>query len=293
MKPIVYFSNYITPESSLKLFRLLNLNLTGKTAVKVHSGELGNQNIIPPEFYRPLIYEVTGTICECNTAYEGARNTTEKHIQLMNRNGWTKYFKVDICDADGDEAILPIPNGFKIKENYVGSHLLEFDSMLVVSHFKGHPSAGFGGALKQLSIGCASQRGKCNIHSAGSNLEPSRLFDTFANQEDFIDSMADAASSITNYFRGNIAYINIAANLSRDCDCCSKAENPCMENLGLFASLDPVAIDLACIDAVLSSNDKGKDAFMKRVNEKIGTRIFDSAAALGVGKTEYELICID
>lgn len=293
MKPIVYFSRVITPENSLKLFKLLGINLKGRTAVKIHSGEEGNQNFIPPEFFRPLVFHVTGTVCECNAAYGGQRDTTEKHVQLMNKHRWTKYFKCDICDSFGDEAVLEIPNGLKIKQNIVGSHLLEYDSLLVITHFKGHPMGGFGGALKQLSIGCASANGKAYIHSGGTLTDPAKLWENLAKQEDFIDSMADAASSVAKYFEGRAAYVNIAANLSRDCDCCAVAENPCMNDIGIFASLDPIAIDKACLDAVTCSNDPGKEKFLQRVEEKKGARIIDSSLKLGFGSADYQLICID
>lgn len=293
MKPIVYFSRVITPENSLKLFKLLGINLKGRTAVKIHSGEDGNQNFIPPEFFRPLVFHVTGTVCECNAAYGGQRDTTEKHVQLMNKHRWTKYFKCDICDSFGDEAVLEIPNGLKIKQNIVGSHLLEYDSLLVITHFKGHPMGGFGGALKQLSIGCASANGKAYIHSGGTLTDPAKLWENLAKQEDFIDSMADAASSVAKYFEGRAAYVNIAANLSRDCDCCAVAENPCMNDIGIFASLDPIAIDKACLDAVTCSNDPGKEKFLQRVEEKKGARIIDSSLKLGFGSADYQLICID
>lgn len=293
MKPIVYFSRNITPENSLKLFKLLKINLTGKTAVKVNSGEAGNLNFIPPEFYRPLVFDVTGTICECNSVFPGQRNTTEKHVQLMNRHGWTKYFKVDICDAYGEEAILDIPKGRLLHQNIVGAHLLEYDSLLVVSHFVGHECGGFAGALEQLSMGCASSVGKALIHSAGRSNDVKSFFQNMASQEDFTTSMAEAASSVVKYFKGKEAFINIAANISLNCDCDPNAEGPCMRNIGLFASLDPVAVDKACLDAVAASEEPGKQKFLDKVNEKMGFNTLDCACALGVGSVDYQLVCID
>lgn len=295
MKPKVFFTRYISPENMLKMYKRLGVPLKGKIAVKVHTGEVGNQNFIPAEFFRPLVFYVTGTVCEANTAYPlSERNTTEKHAQTINRHGWTKYFKVDILDAYDDQVAIDIPNGKVLKQNIVGSHLFDYDSMIVVSHFKGHECSGFGGALKQLSIGCASRAGKVNIHSAGKSIDLSTFMETLTkDQPALIDGMAEAATSVAKLFEGRAVYINIAANISRDCDCAQKAENPCMEDIGIFASTDPVAIDKACLDAVQSSTDKGKDYFMERVNGLMGPRIFDTAEALGCGFKDYELVCLD
>lgn len=284
----VYFIKNITKENVVRIYEKLNKELKGNVAVKVHSGEDGNQNYLRPEFLVPIIEKVNGTVVECNTAYEGARNTTDKHKELMDKHGWSKYFKVDIMDSEGD-ICLDIPNGKVIKRNYVGSHIKNYDSMLVVSHFKGHPNGGFGGALKQLSIGCASSYGKRYIHCVGK--ENGSYEDMFHVEKDkFLESMADAASSITNLFKDNIAYINIMCNMSVDCDCCAVAEDPCMKDIGILASVDPVALDKACVDLVYNSNDPGRDHLIERIESRNGVHIIDSAQELGVGSIQYELI---
>lgn len=292
-KSKVYFIKEISPENVVKIFEKLQKELPGKVAVKVHSGEAGNQNYLRPEFMKNIIEKVNGTIVECNTAYEGQRNNTEKHKKLMESHEWTKYFDVDIMDAEGDDLVLGIPNGKVIKENYVGKNMANYDSMLVVSHFKGHPMGGYGGAIKQLSIGCASSAGKSWIHSAGKEKDQTKLWSNLPEQDRFLEAMADAASSVVEYFKGNMAYINIMCNMSVDCDCCSVAEDPCMKDIGILASLDPVAIDQACIDLVKKSNDLGKEHFLERVNSRHGTHTIDVAEELGFGSKEYELIDID
>lgn len=289
-KPIVYFIREITPENVVYLYEKLGIELPGKVAVKVHSGEKGNQNYLHPEFMRPMIEAVNGTIVECNTAYEGARDTTEKHEQLMAEHGWSEFFDVDIMDSEGPDLAFPIENGRILTHNYVGKHIANYASMLVLSHFKGHPMGGFGGALKQLSIGCASNQGKVNIHTAGASLKQDEFWTRLAEQNDFLEGMAEAAETIVNHFGSNLAYINIACNLSVDCDCCATAEDPCMADIGIFASLDPVAIDQACIDAVKNSTDPGRDHLLERINSKNGTKTIDDAAQLGYGSKEYELI---
>lgn len=289
-KSKVYFCREITPENVVKLFEKLEKNLPGKVAVKVHSGEEGNQNYLHPEFMRPMVEKVNGTVVECNTAYDGERNYTDKHRKLMEKHGWTKYFDVDIMDAEDDDLVLNITNGKVIKENFVGKNMENYDSMLVLSHFKGHPMGGYGGALKQLSIGCASSRGKAWIHTAGKTKDQTKLWDLVAKQDDFLEAMADSAKSVVEYFKGNIAYINIMCNMSVDCDCCSVAEDPCMNDIGILASLDPIAIDQACIDLVKNSDDPGKEHFLERINSRHGIHTIDSAAELGYGNKEYELI---
>ena len=284
----VYFIKNITKENVVRIYEKLNKELKGNVAVKVHSGEDGNQNYLRPEFLVPIIEKVNGTVVECNTAYEGARNTTDKHKELMDKHGWSKYFNVDIMDSEGD-ICLDIPNSKVIKRNYVGSHIKNYDSMLVVSHFKGHPNGGFGGALKQLSIGCASSYGKRYIHCVGK--ENGSYEDMFHVEKDkFLESMADAASSITNLFKDNIAYINIMCNMSVDCDCCAVAEDPCMKDIGILASVDPVALDKACVDLVYNSNDPGRDHLIERIESRNGVHIIESAQELGVGSIQYELI---
>lgn len=293
-KPTVFFTPDITPENVVKMYELLGTKLPGKVAVKVHSGEDGNQNYLRPEFLKPIVKEVDGTIVECNTAYDGARGTTEKHEKLMAKHGWSEVFPVDIMDADGpsSDLIFPIENGRVLKQNHVGGHLANYASLLVVSHFKGHPMGGFGGALKQLSIGCASNQGKVNIHTAGASLNQGEFWEKIAEQDDFLEAMAEAAETVVNHFGSNAAFINIACNLSVDCDCCAVAEDPCMKDIGIFASLDPVAIDQACIDAVVNSDDPGRDHLLERINSKHGTKTIDDAARLGYGSKDYELVII-
>ena len=290
-KSKVYFTKEITPESVVKMFKKLEKELPGKVAIKVHSGEEGNQNYLRPDFMKPMVDELNGTVVECNTAYEGARNTTEKHKKLMEDHEWSKYFDVDIMDEEED-IVLEIPDGKVIKKNYVGKNIEKYNSMLVLSHFKGHPMGGYGGAIKQLSIGVASGKGKRYIHCTG--VENGSYEDMFkADQIKFLESMADAASSIVKYFDGNIAYINVMKNMSVDCDCCNVAEDPCMKDIGILASLDPVAIDQACIDIVKKSDDPGRDHLLERINSRQGTHTIDAAADLGMGSKEYELIEVD
>ena len=287
-KAKVYFTKELTPESVVKMFKVMNKELTGKVAVKVHSGEKGNQNYLRPEFLKPIIEHVNGTIVECNTAYEGQRNTTEKHKELMKEHGWSEIFDVDILDAKGPDLVLDIPKGKVITKNYVGKNIEKYDAMLVVSHFKGHPMGGYGGALKQLSIGVASSYGKAYIHGAG-NVEKIWTSD----HDKFLESMADAASSVVNYFYDNIAYINIMCNMSVDCDCCAVAEDPCMKDIGILASLDSVALDKACVDLVYNSKDPGRDHLVERIESRNGTHTIDVAAEIGVGTKEYEIIEIE
>lgn len=289
-KAKVYFTREISPENVVRMYEMLGVKLPGKVAVKVHSGEEGNQNYLHPEFMCPMVEEVDGTIVECNTAYDGARDTTEKHEKLMAAHGWTDYFDVDIMDADGPDLVFPIENGRVLSENLVGGHLANYSSMLVLSHFKGHPMGGYGGALKQLPIGCASNEGKVNIHTGGATRKQGEFWDKHAEQDDFLEAMAEAAETVVNHFGSNLAYINIACNLSVDCDCCAVAEDPCMADIGIFASLDPVAIDQACIDAVKNSDDPGRDHLLERIDSKHGTKTIDDAARLGYGTKEYELI---
>ena len=289
MKAKVYFSKQITPEKVVELYKAAGLELPGKVAVKVHSGEKGNQNYLHPEFMRPIVEHVHGPIVECNTAYEGARNTTEKHQQLIKDHGWTDYFPVDIMDAEADTT-LEIPNGKIIKQNFVGQNLNNYDSMLVLSHFKGHPMGGYGGALKQLSIGVASSAGKAWIHSAGKTKDQNELWSNVAEQDQFLEAMADAASSVVAHFNGNMAFINIMCNMSVDCDCCAVAEDPCMKDIGILASLDPIAIDRACIDLVKNSDDPGRDHLLERITSRHGEHTIEAAATLGFGSTDYELI---
>ena len=286
----VYFVKGVSSENLIKIYDKLGKELTGKVAVKVHSGEEGNQNYLGPEFMKELVSHVNGTVVECNTAYDGARDTTEKHLELLKKHEWSKYFDVDLLDANEDVE-LEIPNGKILKKNYVGKNLLNYDSMLVLSHFKGHPMGGYGGALKQLSIGVASSKGKRYIHCCGNNGTYEDMF--HQDQNSFLEAMADAASSVVNHFNGNIAYINVMANMSVDCDCCNVAEDPCMKDIGILASLDPVAIDMACIDLVKNSNDPGREHLLERINSRNGMHTIDAASDLNIGSKEYELIEID
>ena len=292
-KSKVYFTKEITPENVVKMYETLGVNLPGKVAVKLHSGEQGNQNYIRPEFVKAIVEEVNGTVVECNAAYEGARNSTEKHKKLIEDHGWTKYFDVDIMDAEGPDEVLEIPNGKILKENFVGKDIEKYDSMLVLSHFKGHPMGGYGGALKQLSIGCASSEGKSWIHSAGQSKDQTKIWNNLPEQNKFLESMADAASSVVKHFGKNIVFINVMCNLSVDCDCCAVAEDPCMKDIGILASTDPIAIDQACIDLVYNSKDPGRDHFVERVERQNGVHTIEAAAELGFGTREYEMINID
>lgn len=292
-KSIVYFTKNLDSKSLITLYDKLGIKLPGNVAVKVHSGEVGNQNFLHPNFFVPIVNHVNGHIVECNTAYAGERNTTKKHKMAFIKNGWDQYFDVDLMDENDNDITFDIPNGKILKKNYLGNHLQNYDSMLVVSHFKGHPMGGFGGALKQLSIGCASSRGKAYIHSAGRTTDQYDLWDKLPPQNDFLESMADAASSVVKHFEGKIAFINVMVNLSVDCDCCAVAEDPCMKDIGILASLDPVAIDKACVDLVEKSTDRGKDHFMERVNTRNGKLTITASEKLGFGTTDYELINID
>ena len=284
----VYFSRSITPEKVLELYRMVNKPLTGNVAVKVHSGEKGNQNFIKPEFWKPMVEYVQGTVVECNTAYTGARHESGVHMQLMEDHGWSRYFQVDLLDAQGPDLELPIPNGKSIQKTYVGKDIVNYDSMLVLSHFKGHPMGGFGGAIKQLSIGVASAYGKKYIHGSGETK------DYFKGDHDsFLESMADAASGVVEYFKGNLVYVNVMKNMSVDCDCCAVAEDPCIADIGILVSDDPIAIDQACVDLVYASSDPGKPHLIERIESRNGMHTIEAASALGFGSREYVLIEID
>ena len=288
-KAKVYFTKEITEEKVVEMFKVLNKKLKCNVAVKVHSGEKGNKNYLKPEFLKQIINYVEGTVVECNTAYEGARDTTEKHIKLMEAHNWSKYFNVDILDSEGPDLVFNIEKGKVLKKNYVGKNIKNYDSALVISHFKGHPMGGYGGALKQLSIGFASSKGKRYIHCVGK--ENGTYEDMFkVDQIKFLESMADSAKTITDYFKDNIVYINIMCNMSVDCDCCSNAKAPCMKDIGILSSTDPVALDKACIDLVYNSNDPGKNHLIERIESKHGTHIIEVANELKIGSIDYELI---
>ena len=288
MRAKVYFSRTITPEKVLELYKLAGRQLPGRVAVKVHSGEKGNQNFLRPDFWKPMVDYVGGTVVECNTAYDGARNTTRAHRQLLRDHGWSRYFPVDLLDAEGPDLELAIPNGKVIRKNYVGKDIASYDSMLVLSHFKGHPMGGYGGALKQLSIGVGSSYGKAYIHGAG---DPKLLWD--ADHDSFLEAMADAAGSVVEYFHGNLVYVNVMKNMSVDCDCCAVAEDPCIADIGILVSTDPIAIDQACLDLVYACDDPGKAHFLERVESRNGIHTIEAAAALGYGTREYDLIKVE
>ena len=294
MRAKVFFTREITPEKVVELYRALGIELPGKVAVKLHSGEKGNQNFLRPDFWKPMIEEVKGTVVECNTAYGkafgGVRDYTQEHWKLMEYHGWSKTFAVDLMDAEGPDLIWPIPDGKVLKENRVGKNILHYDSMLVLAHFKGHPMGGYGGALKQLSIGCASREGKALIHSGGASADNVKAWEVHAQQDRFLEAMADAASTVVRHFDGRIAFINVMKNLSVDCDCCEVAEDPCMRDIGILASLDPVAIDQACIDLIRAADDPGREHVLERVESRHGVHTIEAAAALGYGSREYELI---
>lgn len=287
-KSKVYFTKKIEPQSLIEIYKNLGIKLPGNIAVKLHSGEDGNKNYLKPEFVKDLVEYLNATVVECNTAYDGSRNTTEKHNKLMEKHGWNKYFNVDILDSESDE-IIEIKNGKNIKKNYVGSKMKNYDSILVLSHFKGHPMGGYGGAIKNISIGLASSKGKRYIHTNGK--EDAKYDDLFtANHDMFLESMADAAKSIMDLYKNKIACINVMVNMSVDCDCCSNAKAPCMKDIGILASLDPVALDQACVDLVYNSNDEGKKKLIERIETRNGLHTIKAAENLKIGTQEYELI---
>lgn len=292
-KSKVYFIKEITSENIIKAYDAIGKKLGGSIAVKMHSGEKGNKNYLRPEFVKDVINYVNGTVVECNTAYEGARNSTEKHLELIKEHEWEKYFPFDLLDREGPDMELDIPNGKILKKNYVGKDLVKYDSLLVLSHFKGHAMGGYGGALKQLSIGCASSAGKTLIHTAGKETDQTKLWDNLPEQDRFLEAMADAASSLVDYFKGNAVYINVMKNISVDCDCDANASDPCMKDIGILASLDPVAIDQACLDLVYNSIDPGRDKLIERIESRYGVHTIEAAYDLGVGNREYEFIDLD
>lgn len=288
MKSTVYFTTSITPEAVLRLYREVGRELVGKVAVKVHSGEIGNQNFLRPDFWRPVVDEVKGTVVECNTAYGGSRATTEAHTETLRVHGWSDIFDTEILDGGCEDMILPVKNGRHIDKNYVGGGLSKYDSLLVLSHFKGHPMGGYGGAIKQLSIGIASAFGKAYIHGAG---DPAKIWS--ADHDSFLRSMAEAASTVAELFGDKIVYINVMMNMSVDCDCCAVAEDPCMADIGVLASTDPVAIDQACLDLVYAAtDDPGREHLIERIESRNGILTVLTAAKLGIGSREYELITL-
>ena len=286
MKSVVYFSKNLNGSELVKLYDRLGVQLGGRVAIKLHSGEPGNQNFLGPDFFKPIISAVGGTVVECNTAYDGGRDTTEKHLETFKKHGWD-VFDLDLMDAEGPDLVLDIPKGKVIKKNYVGKNLANYDSMLVLSHFKGHPMGGYGGALKQLSIGVASSYGKAYIHGCG---VPKDIWT--ADHDSFLEAMADAAGSVIEFFKGKLVYINVMKNMSVDCDCCAVAEDPAMADIGVLISTDPIAIDQACLDLVYASKDKGRDHLLERIESRNGVHTIEAAAEQGYGSREYELIDI-
>ena len=286
-KSTVYYIGAVTPENVVKVYEALGVELPGKVGVKLHSGEPGNQNFLGPSMWKPMIERVGGTIIESNTAYDGGRGVSDKHWATMKEHGWTAAAPVDILDEEG-ELSLPVRGGVRIQQNFVGSHLANYDSILMASHFKGHPMGGFGGACKNMSIGIASSHGKKYIHGAG---DVDVSFE--ADHDAFLESMADADRSIMDFFPGRIAFVNVMANMSVDCDCCSVAEDPAIADIGVLASLDPVALDQACVDLVYASDDPGRDHLVERIESRNGVHTLEAAAGLGVGSREYELVRLD
>ena len=282
---VVYFTPIISSESLKSIFSNLNWNPVGHTAVKISTGEPPRSNYLRPELIKELIDTVDGTIVECNTAYDGFRHDTESHIDVIKKHGFNTVADVEILDAYSD-IILPVRNGYNLTRNYVGAGIEFYDSMIVLSHFKGHTMAGFGGALKNISIGLASARGKCWIHSSGNSLTT-----IDGNHIDFLESMVDAASSIIDYYRNNIVYINVLNNLSVDCDCDGHPAEPEMNDIGIAASFDPVALDQACIDLV--SYAPNSEALLERINSRNGLHTIECAEEHGLGSREYEFIEID
>lgn len=291
-KAKVYFTKEITPESLIKIYEAMSKSLDGNVAIKISTGEPGGHNFLKPSLIKDLVKKLNGTIVECNTAYGGKRMKVEDHLETVKNHGFTEIANVDILDSEGDFAI-PVENGIHLKENYVGDHLKNYDSMLMLSHFKGHAMGGFGGALKNMSIGVASSEGKTWIHTAGKTRNPAELWANLPEQNHFLESMAEADKSVVDYMKGKIVYINVMNNLSIDCDCDSNPEAPCMADIGITASIDPVACDKASLDLIYSSNDKGRDHFIERVESKNGIRTVEHARDIGVGTMEYELISID
>lgn len=294
----VYFTKDITSESLIKIYEAVGVKLPGKVGVKISTGEMGGNNYLKPELIGKLVQQLGANIVECNTAYAGQRNTAEDHLKVAEEHGFTKIATVDILDGEG-EMEIPVrlandQSGKHLAVDIVGTHLQNYDSMLVLSHFKGHAMGGFGGALKNQSIGFASINGKAYIHGAGTTRDPDYVWSHLPEQQDFLESMAEAAKAVQDYYGGpeadRIVYINVMNNLSIDCDCDSSPEDPCMADIGIVASIDPVALDQACIDLIWASEDKGRDHFIKRVERQTGRNILPYAEEIGMGSREYELV---
>ncbi len=294
-KSKVYYAKEITPENLIKIYEALGVELKGKIGVKVSTGEDGARGYLKADLIEPLVKKLNGTIIECNTAYDGARNTAQDHIKVAEKHGFTSYADVDIMDADG-EMKIPVNVGKHLKYNLVGTHLDRYDSMINLAHGKGHAMGGFGANLKNQSIGIASRNGKAYIHTAGITEVPDELWENLPKQEDFIESMAEAAKSVSDYFEANnkqIVYITVMNFLSVDCDCDAHQTDPVMGDLGIVASLDPVANDQAFIDMIWASKDEGAHLLQERIDRQVGRHILPYAEEIGLGTTNYELIKID
>lgn len=288
-KAKVYFTRQITPQSLIAIYEKLEKQLSGRIGVKISTGEAGGHNYLKPELIGDLVKKLNGTIIECNTAYAGRRNTLSEHLKVVEKHGFTKIAKVDIMDATS-EFEIPVAKGKHLDVDIVGGNLKNYDAILNLAHFKGHMMGGFGGVLKNQSIGVASSAGKAYIHTAGATRDVNELWGKLPAQNDFLESMAEAAEAVADYMKGNIVYIDVMNNLSIDCDCDSNPEAPCMEDIGILASIDPVAVDQACIDMIWNSQDKGRDHFIERVERQNGRHILPYAESLGLGSREYELI---
>lgn len=286
-KSKVYFTKEITPESLVKIYEALGVELKGKVGVKISTGEPGGHNYLKPELIKDLVQKLNANIIECCTAYAGRRMNPKEHMKAVEEHGFTKIANVDIMDAEGDFEI-PV-NGKHLDVNIVGNNLKNYDSILNLAHFKGHAMGGFGGVIKNQSIGIASTAGKAYIHTAGATKNASELWDNLPKQNDFLESMAESAKSVADYMKGNILYIDVMNNLSVDCDCDSNPETPCMKDIGILASTDPVAVDQACIDLIWASEDEGREHFKARVERQNGRHILPYAEEIGLGSTQYEL----
>ena len=292
-KSKVYFTKNITPDGLIKIYEAVGKDLKGKVGVKISTGEPGGHNFLNPKLIEPLVTKLKGTIVECCTAYGGKRQDPKEHWKAIEDHGFKAIAPCDIMDEFGEKSI-PVKNGFHLKEDIVGEHIDNYDSFLLLSHFKGHMMGGFGGALKNISIGMASTKGKLNIHSAGTSLNQEYIWSHLPKQDDFLESMADACEGVINYVgKENLLYINVANNLSVDCDCDSHPADPKMADIGIFASQDPVAIDQACYDAVINSGDPGKADLIERMNSRHGIHTVEAAFDLGLGNREYEIVNID
>lgn len=292
----VYFTKEVTPEGLIKVYEVLGVELPGKVGVKISTGEAGGNNYLKPELIGALVNKLNGTIVECNTAYDGQRNTAEDHLKVAEDHGFTKIAPVDILDAEG-EFEIPVNGGKHLAVDIVGTHMRDYDSMVNLAHFKGHMMGGFGGVLKNQSIGFASRNGKAYIHGAGTTRDPDYVWQHLPEQMDFLESMAESAKAIQDYYggpeSGKLVYIAVMNNLSIDCDCDSLPEDPCMADIGILSSTDPVALDQACIDKIWASEDRGRDHFIERVERQQGREILPYAEAIGIGSRKYELIDLD